>query len=127
VKSAKYTNTIGQQLATVWTDPDFNPAQRAFTMFASSKFRRRVIPSMTPSRWDVKETGQPATIQEGILFANLVPQASRPLGDSGSNSSRAASAFLIAGGLLFRSYVESSRLPRSPLPVKRSWSTRHRC
>ena len=36
VKSAKYTNTIGAaQLATVWTNPDFNPAQRAFYVRAS--------------------------------------------------------------------------------------------
>jgi len=50
VKSATWTNTIGSpELSTVWTDPDFNPAQSAF-------YYSRVIEIPTP-RWtayDVK-------------------------------------------------------------------------
>jgi len=62
-----YTNTIGAaQLATVWTDPDFEPAQRAF-------YYVRVLEIPTPrhSVYDavalginISETKQPATIQE---------------------------------------------------------------
>lgn len=82
VKSAKYTNTIGAaQLATVWTDPDFNPAQRAF-------YYVRVIEIPTPRHSlydavalgiDVKETGQPATIQERAYSSPIwyTPQASQ--------------------------------------------------
>ncbi|HET9131556.1 MAG TPA: DUF3604 domain-containing protein, partial [Terriglobia bacterium] len=82
VKTAKYTNTIGTaQLATVWTDPDFNPAQRAF-------YYVRVIEIPTPRHSlydavalgiDVKETGQPATIQERAYSSPIwyTPQASQ--------------------------------------------------
>jgi hypothetical protein len=82
VKSAKYTNTIGAaQLATVWTDPDFNPSQRAF-------YYVRVIEIPTPRHSlydavalgiDVKETGQPATIQERAYSSPVwyTPQASQ--------------------------------------------------
>jgi len=62
-----YTNTIGAaQLATVWSDPDFNPAIRAF-------YYVRVLEIPTPRHsaydaaalgLDIKETRQPATIQE---------------------------------------------------------------
>ena len=44
VAKASWTNTIGDpELATVWTDPDFNPAQRAF-------YYARAIEIPTP-RW----------------------------------------------------------------------------
>jgi len=62
-----YTNTIGAvQLATVWTDPDFDPGQSAF-------YYVRVLEIPTPRHSlldaialgiDVEETGQPATLQE---------------------------------------------------------------
>jgi hypothetical protein len=82
VKTATYTNTIGTaQLATVWTDPDFNPSQRAF-------YYVRVIEIPTPRHStydavalgiDVKETGQPATIQERAFSSPIwyTPAASQ--------------------------------------------------
>ncbi len=67
LETGAYTNTIGTaQLAATWTDPEFDPAQRAF-------YYARVIQIPTPRyslfdaialQMDVKETGHPATIQE---------------------------------------------------------------
>jgi len=67
LSTAKYTNTIGDaQLATVWTDPEFEPSVRAF-------YYARVIQIPTPRHTlfdtialgvDPKESGRPATIQE---------------------------------------------------------------
>jgi len=67
LKTGAYTNTIGTaQLAAMWTDPEFNPAQRAF-------YYARVLQIPTPRyslldaialQMDVKKTGHPATIQE---------------------------------------------------------------
>jgi hypothetical protein len=67
LKTATWTDTIGDaQLATVWTDPDFDPAVSAF-------YYVRVLQIPTPRHSlydaialgiDPKETGHPATIQE---------------------------------------------------------------
>ena len=67
ISTATYTNSIGAtQLATVWKDPDFKPGQTAF-------YYVRVLEIPTPRQTlydavalgiDVKETHQPATIQE---------------------------------------------------------------
>ena len=66
VKKATYTNSIGStQLATVWTDPAFDPADHAF-------YYARVLEIPTP-RWSTRDAatlgveipaGLPATIQE---------------------------------------------------------------
>jgi hypothetical protein len=68
LKTVTYTNSIGSaQLATVWTDPDFNPSERAF-------YYVRVLEIPTPrhSAYDAVALGKdpataharPATIQE---------------------------------------------------------------
>jgi len=67
IKTGKYTNTIGDtQLATLWTDPEFDPTVRAF-------YYVRVLQIPTPRHTlfdtialglDPKESGNPATIQE---------------------------------------------------------------
>jgi hypothetical protein len=66
VKSASWTNTIGApELAAVWTDPDFDPKQRAF-------YYARVIEIPTP-RWSTYDAfrfgvsipkGAPTSTQE---------------------------------------------------------------
>jgi hypothetical protein len=66
VENANWTNTIGaSELATVWTDPDFDPGQRAF-------YYARVIEIPTP-RWSTYDAfrfgipipdGAPVSTQE---------------------------------------------------------------
>lgn len=66
VKAASYTNTVGEpQLATTWTDPDYDPTRPAF-------YYARVLEIPTP-RWTTYDAqarsadvpaGVPATIQE---------------------------------------------------------------
>jgi hypothetical protein len=82
VSRVTFTNTIGAaQLATVWTDPDFNPSLRAF-------YYVRVLEIPTPRHSvydaaalgiDVKETRQPATIQERAYSSPIwyTPQPAR--------------------------------------------------
>ena len=67
IKTATWTNDIGDaQLATVWSDPEFDASKRAF-------YYVRVLQIPTPRHTlydaialgiDPKETGKPATIQE---------------------------------------------------------------
>ncbi len=67
LSTGMFTNTIGDaQLSTVWEDPDFDPAQRAF-------YYVRVLQIPTPRHtlydaialgMDPGETGHPSTIQE---------------------------------------------------------------
>ena len=67
LKTATYTNSIGDaQLATLWTDPEFDPSLRAF-------YYIRVLQIPTPRHTlfdtialgiDPKESGNPSTIQE---------------------------------------------------------------
>lgn len=82
IQRVTYTNTIGAaQLATVWTDPDFDPSQRAF-------YYVRVLEIPTPRHTvydavalgiDVKDTRQPATIQERAYSSPIwyTPQPAR--------------------------------------------------
>jgi hypothetical protein len=83
VSTATYTNSIGAvELATVWKDPDFNPAQTAF-------YYVRVLEIPTPRHSlydavalgiDVKETKQPASIQERAYASPIwyTPSKSSP-------------------------------------------------
>ena len=67
LKTGKYTNTIGDaQLATLWTDPEFDPSLRSF-------YYVRVLQIPTPRHtlfdtialgMDPEVSGNPATIQE---------------------------------------------------------------
>jgi hypothetical protein len=86
LKTATYTNTIGTgSLATLWTDPDFNPEQQAF-------YYARVIEIPTPrwSTFDAVKLGstpmEPATIQEraitsAIWFAPVGAERPHPNGN----------------------------------------------
>jgi hypothetical protein len=99
-----YTNTIGSaQLASVWTDPDFNATQRAF-------YYVRVLEIPTPrhSAFDAvasrnrRERNQTACNDpgKGLLFANLVYAAAGPMKLTRILREPLVH-FLAAGGLLF--------------------------
>ena len=74
LKTGAYEDTIGSpQLVTVWTDPDFDPKQRAF-------YYVRVLQIPTPRYSlldavalgiDVKETHRPPTIQERVYSSPI--------------------------------------------------------
>ena len=74
LKTATYQNSIGgPALATVWTDPDFDPGQSAF-------YYARVLEIPTPRYSlmdavalgiDPKETGKPLTIQERVYSSAI--------------------------------------------------------
>jgi hypothetical protein len=74
LSTGKYTNTIGAtEFSVVWSDPDFDPGQRAF-------YYARVLEIPTPRYSlldaialgiDVKETGRPATIQERVYSSPI--------------------------------------------------------
>jgi len=81
VKTAKYTNDIGDsQLSTVWTDPDFDPEQKAV-------YYVRVLEIPTP-RWSTFDSvnsglpipeGVPTTLQERAWSSPIwyTPEATR--------------------------------------------------
>ena len=85
LKTAKFTNEIGApRLATVWRDPQFDPAQPAF-------YYARVLEIPTPRHSlydavalgiDASATGQPATIQERAYSSPIwyTPSSSPPAG-----------------------------------------------
>ncbi|TXS92955.1 DUF3604 domain-containing protein [Parahaliea maris] len=74
LETGEYTNTIGATgFTTVWTDPDFDPAQRAF-------YYARVLEIPTPRYSlldaialgiDIEETGHPPTIQERVYSSPI--------------------------------------------------------
>jgi hypothetical protein len=74
LRTATYQNSIGDAaLATVWTDPDFDPGQNAF-------YYARVLEIPTPRYSlmdavalgiDPKETGKPLTIQERVYSSAI--------------------------------------------------------
>jgi hypothetical protein len=82
LKVPSFKNTIGAaQLATVWTDPEFDPTQRAF-------YYMRVLEIPTPRhsvydavalQMDPKDTRQPTTIQERAYSSPIwyTPPAAR--------------------------------------------------
>ena len=109
LETGAYTNDIGAaQLATVWVDPDFDPAQRAF-------YYVRVLQIPTPRyslldaialQMDYRETGQPATIQERAYSSPIwYTPADAAVGGV---SARPVSAVLKTDSLLADGYAQMS-------------------
>ena len=121
VANANWTNTIGAaELATVWTDPEFDPAQKAF-------YYARVLEIPTP-RWST---------YDAFRLASTCPRARRPRLRSGPTPHRSGTHphpektidmkhlarllrepllhFFVFGGLIFLLFVAVSgpRRPRS--------------
>jgi hypothetical protein len=68
VKQATYTNSIGAaELATVWTDPDFDPAEHAF-------YYARVLEIPTP-RWSTRDAAALGIEIPGGLVASIQERA----------------------------------------------------
>ena len=62
LETATYTNTIGEsELAAVWTDPEFDPQERAF-------YYVRVLEIPVP-RWSTKDAVYLMLVPEGIPFS----------------------------------------------------------
>ena len=71
IENANWTNTIGaSELATVWTDPDFDPAQRAF-------YYARVLEIPTP-RW---------VVYDAFRFGVEIPEGAETIGQERAYSS----------------------------------------
>ncbi len=71
VEAANWTNTIGaSELATVWTDPDFDPAERAF-------YYVRVLEIPTP-RW---------VLYDKVRFGSEIPEGTELTGQERAYSS----------------------------------------
>jgi hypothetical protein len=74
LETGLYTNTIGTpELATVWTDPDFDPGQAAFYYVRALEIptpRYSLLDSIALGI-DVSETNRPATIQERVYSSPI--------------------------------------------------------
>ena len=67
LSTGNWTNDIGDpELAVAWTDPDFDPSERAFYYVRTLQIPtpRHTLYDAIALGIDVKETGRPATIQE---------------------------------------------------------------
>ncbi|MCK9504320.1 MAG: DUF3604 domain-containing protein [Porticoccaceae bacterium] len=74
-KTGRYSNTIGAaQLATVWTDPDFDPKQRAFYYVRILQIptpRNTLFDTLALEVDPVATTGHPAMIEERAYSSSI--------------------------------------------------------